>query len=52
VEFQSELGEAFPQFRQASLRVVLVLKAHDEIVGVADDDYFAARLPIPPSFHP
>ena len=52
VKFQSELGKATPEFPQATLRVVSVLEAHDEIIGISHDDHFAAGMPFSPLVDP
>ena len=45
VDFQSELGKSFPHFFKESFRLAPILKPHDEIIGVANDDHFTVSLP-------
>ena len=52
VQGQTEPREAFAQLGEKLLGVVSMLEAHDEVIGKADDDHVAVRLPLPPSLGP
>src|SRR2546422_696128 len=52
MQSQSELRQTLAQLREKLLRLPTILKAHDEVVGKADDDHVAARLLLPPSLNP
>jgi hypothetical protein len=51
VQLQSELREALREVGPEPPGFCLVLKAHDAIVGIADDDHIAFCLP-PPRLSP
>ena len=51
MQFQAELGEPFPERRQAVLRIGLLAEANHEIIRIAHDDDFACRVTFPPRFH-
>src|SRR5579859_4770634 len=52
MDLQSKLRQPFLELPQEPLCICLVLKAGDEIVGVADDDNVAARDFLPPDLYP
>ena len=49
VQLEGELAQAFAQLAPKPLRVVLVLEAHHQIVGISHDDNVTARMPAAPS---
>jgi hypothetical protein len=52
VQFQTELGQAFPKLAPEPLGFRPVLEAHHKIVSVADDPDIALGYSLAPSFHP
>ncbi len=52
VQFQTELGQAFPKLSPEPLGFRPVLEAHHKIIRVADDNYIALRDFLAPSLHP
>ena len=52
MDFQSVLIESFLHFSQESFCLSPVLKPHNEVVGVANDDDFTDRFILPPLGYP
>src|ERR1051325_5961695 len=52
MQFQFELGEAFPQFVMKPRGVRLVLKAHHEVISPANHNHVAFGLCLTPVLHP
>jgi hypothetical protein len=52
VHLEPEAFETLLEVGPESDRVGLLLEAHHEVVSVADDDYFAARVSLPPLLYP
>jgi hypothetical protein len=52
MQFQFELGEAFRQFVMKLLGILLVLKAHYEVIGPPDDYHVAFGFCLSPVLHP
>src|SRR5215217_5230276 len=51
-QLQAEPRQPAAKFTPEALRVVMALEADDEVVGVAHDDYLAARVPLSPLVGP
>src|SRR3990172_3331349 len=52
VNFQTVFGESFLHFFQKAFRLTLVLEPHNEVVGIAYDDYLTACFALSPSLYP
>ena len=52
VQFESESAQSFAQLVPKPLRIVLVLKAHHEVVSVSRDDNVTVRMPASPLMGP
>ena len=52
VQLQPKLPQSLPQLLQECFRFGPMLKPHDEVVGVANQDHVAPRLLLSPSLHP
>jgi len=52
VQFQVESMKPLPKLNPKSLSLVLMLKADDEVIAVADDDDIPARVTTPPLLSP
>ncbi len=48
VDFKPEGGETFLHFFKKTFSLISVLKPHDEIVGVPNDDYFTVCFVLSP----
>src|ERR1700746_2075242 len=52
VQRQFERAQSFVQILQKGLRLMLVLKTNDRIIGKAHDDHVAGRFGLAPSMDP
>src|SRR5258707_216197 len=52
MQFQPELRQPLSKVAKKPLGVLTVLETYNQIVGITDDNYVAARHPLPPCFHP
>ena len=51
-QLQAELRESVAKLGEEPSRIILVLEAHDVVVGVAHDDYVTVRVSAPPPIGP
>src|SRR5262249_17301208 len=51
-QLQPEPREPFLQLGLEPLRILTMLKAHDEVIGKPHDDHVAARMTVPPLLGP
>jgi hypothetical protein len=52
MQFQAELGQSFSKLAEKTFGFCPAFEAHDQIVGVADDNYLAHGHSLAPGFYP
>src|SRR5215469_6977772 len=52
MQFQAELRQPFPKLSEKTFSFCPAFETHHKIVGIADDNYFAHRHFLAPSFYP